>query len=173
MGARHELCAHMEGLSMNFMKIFISAYTRIVLGITCLTTLAWFMWPESEFKIQAEPLSALVIAILTWLGSEISAQVLNSSLSQHDTNLLEKLDRIISDDFRSFIKVHDFGAPFAHSSIYPISKLADDWTGSRNEFVDKELGDKFKKILDLSHQIRSTILSQAGPAAKKYEYTHI
>jgi len=116
---------------------FRIATTRIGTGLAAMATLAWFLWPASDWKLAPEPLAAFVVALGGWLAAEIIPVVTQvRAPHRHDVELLGRLQALITPDHLTFLRDQDFGGTIHPEPLQTSLRLADDWRGVAFEFED-------------------------------------
>ena len=107
-----------------------------------LGSLAWFLWPSAHWQPQAEPLAALLTAILAW----VYVTFLSAASDQprvaphpHDLALFDRFNATIPEGQRAFLREHNFRNQYKVSRITGLMTFVDDWHGADFEFHDRKV----------------------------------
>lgn len=128
--------------------------------------LAWFLWNPDGWKFEWEPL----VVFITLFGSYMALDIKKSKEPQkdyghvNDIALFKKLQKALPIDGPiAFIRDHDFGDSFNLNAVTPIKDFSYYWDNAEHEFIDTELEELRKKLLEKASEFSLAIGKNTSP----------
>ena len=120
-----------------------TAIGRLATSSASLIALAILLWPKNNWHLEPDKLFAFIVAAATWFVSIFPEQ----KPSAHDVALFASFQRLISPDWITWLRRHDFGGSFRDRRATPVFEIDHKWEGAAYVFDDLVLKTKFEPLL--------------------------
>jgi hypothetical protein len=141
--------------------------------ISMLGSLTWFLWNPKGWSFEWEPIITFLGLLVAYITLDVKTQ--NETLSNdighvNDRALFKKLREVLpSNGPIRFARYHDFGGTFNLENVMPIKEFSLDWNNAEHEFIDEELEELKKELLEKSSKFSSTIAINTSPNRKGFQ----
>jgi hypothetical protein len=113
-------------------------------GIAALGSLAWFLWPDTNWSIHPDALLAFVLAMVAWITSISPSR----GPSKHDMELFARFGDLFTEGEMIFLRDYDLAGPFKWDNLSGTNELVRRWSGAVFEFDDRKIQKKFALVLE-------------------------
>lgn len=135
---------------------------RITAGLSAFASLAWLLWPGTDWKLEPEAAIAFGSTLLTWAYLEVRA-LFPQTAHPHDIKFIRAFKRDIPLYAVGYLERHNFGDTYDNSRLKGFWKVDSEAQTSGYGPHDRRIAKKFdtfrKKLRDLS----DLLASNGGP----------
>lgn len=127
-------------------------------GLSAFASLAWLLWPRTDWKLEPEAAIAFGSALLTWVYLEVWS-LFPQTAHPHDIKVIRAFKREIPLYAVEYLERHNFGDTYDNSRLKGFWKVDSEAQTSGYGPHDRRIAKKFdafrKKLRDLSDLLTS------------------
>lgn len=125
-------------------QLLRTAVGRVIASSASLIALAIFLWPEKDWHFDPAKFFAFLIA----LGSSLVSVLPERRPSVHDRELFAKFQSVMTPDWLTWLRRHDFGGSFPEKRLQPLFEIDSEWEGAAYSFDDPVLRARFDPVVE-------------------------
>lgn len=135
---------------------------RITAGLSAFASLAWLLWPGTDWKLEPEAAIAFSSMLLTWTTLEVWA-LFPQAAHPHDVKFIRAFNRAIPLFAVRYLQQHDFGTTYDNSRLEMFWKVDSEAETSGYGPHDRRLAKKFEAFRKKLRDLNILLASNGGP----------
>ena len=131
-----------------------------------ISTVAWFFWNPVGWIFQWEPIVVFLLSLAGFVATENTRHTSLEKVQCHSNDkrlFTELLEVLPSKTIIEFLKQHDFLVDFQLDDLNPVRTFHIEWDNAEHEFLDEELENIRKALMDAAIDLRNKISKYTSP----------